>query len=129
MASIVGRAEVLSCIFFLLAVVIYLHAVSLGYGRSLRASPVSKWRYTVLSTVFTGCSMLSKEQGITASGVCVVCDLLLNWEGLARWAAEWRWGTRSVAGVETTRPDERVREASRRMAGAALKRISERTSL
>ena len=127
MTSVVGRAETLSCIFFLLAVVVYLRAVSFGCGHSLGPSPVSKWSYVALSMFFTGCSMLSKEQGITAAGVCVVCDVLLNWDSFVKRVAEWRGviTKNATAGiVRTVRSDEKVK-ISRMMVGVALKRISE----
>ncbi|KAL5484578.1 hypothetical protein EMCRGX_G021103 [Ephydatia muelleri] len=125
-ASVVGRAESLSCIFFLLAILAYLRAVSFGCGRSLRTSPMTNWRYVALSICFTVCSVLSKEQGVTAVGVCVVCDVLLNWGSFVKWvAAAGKRGvdvTKNAADVETIGSDEEVK-LSRRMGNAALKRI------
>ena len=80
MASIVGRAEVLSCIFFLLSLISYFKGVSVGHGSLLAPSHQTKWRYIVASVLFTLCSMLSKEQGIMVIGVCAAFDGILNWE-------------------------------------------------
>lgn len=79
-ANVVGRAESLSCIFFLLSVLSYTH--SIGGLRRSPLLPVShvRWPFTLLSVVFAACAMLSKEQGITALGVCAAFDVLVHWE-------------------------------------------------
>ena len=89
---------------------------------------MTNWRYVALSICFTVCSVLSKEQGVTAVGVCVVCDVLLNWGSFVKWvAAAGKRGvdvTKNAADVETIGSDEEVK-LSRRMGNAALKRIGE----
>ena len=80
-ANTVGRAEVLSCIFLLGALLAYSKAVSTENKEgSLLATESTKWHYVILSVVLSACSMLSKEQGITALGVCASFDVLLHWE-------------------------------------------------
>ena len=51
-------------------------------GGSLVATGGTKWHYVILSVVLSACSMLSKEQGITALGVCAGFDVLLHWEAV-----------------------------------------------
>lgn len=92
---------------------------------------MTHWRYVALSIGSTACSVLSKEQGVTAAGVCVACDVLLNWGDVAKWvAAQGRTGaawddvtTKNAAasGTKTIGSDEQVRGIGH----AALKRIGE----
>lgn len=79
-ANVVGRAESLSCIFFLLSVLSYTHSIG-GLRRSpfLPPSHVG-WPFTLLGVLFAACAMLSKEQGIMALGVCAAFDVLAHWE-------------------------------------------------
>ena len=51
-------------------------------GGSLVATAGTRWHYVALSVVLSTCSMLSKEQGITALGVCAGFDVLLHWEAV-----------------------------------------------
>ena len=83
-ASVVGRAEVVSCIFLLLASLLYAKATSIGSGGSIVSSPRTKWLYVLGSVALSVCAMLSKEQGITALGICASFDVLLHWEALQR---------------------------------------------
>ena len=83
-ASVVGRAEVVSCIFLLLASLLYAKATSIGSGGSIVSSPRTKWLYVLGSVALSVCAMLSKEQGITALGICANFDVLLHWEALQR---------------------------------------------
>jgi hypothetical protein len=78
-ASIVGRAEVLSCIFFILSILSYCKGVSKGQGPSLSPLPSTNWSYVMVSVLLCLCSMLSKEQGIVALGVCATFDVILHW--------------------------------------------------
>ena len=73
-----------SCIFLLLASLLYVKAISIGSGGSIVSSPRTKWLYMVGSVALSVCAMLSKEQGITALGVCASIDVLLHWETLQR---------------------------------------------
>lgn len=76
----VGRAEVLACVFFLLSLLCYMTAVSSGSGQTLTAIAHTKWPFVLLSVVMSGLSLLSKEQGVTVVGVCATFDVFLNWE-------------------------------------------------
>jgi len=69
-ASIVGRAELLSACFFLVALLLYLPAVHHG-------SSLSGWRI-LGSALLSAVAMLCKEQGVTAIGVCAMLELLLK---------------------------------------------------
>ncbi|KAI6056015.1 TMTC1 [Marmota monax] len=73
-AGIVGRADVLACLLFLLAF--------LSYNRSLDQCcagecfpPTASPSFLLLSLFLGTCAMLVKETGITVFGVCLVYDL------------------------------------------------------
>ncbi|XP_063142940.1 protein O-mannosyl-transferase TMTC1 isoform X4 [Rattus norvegicus] len=73
-AGIVGRADVLACLLFLLAF--------LSYHRSLdqdcagQCFPPTASPFFLLLSLFLGtCAMLVKETGVTVFGVCLVYDL------------------------------------------------------
>ena len=70
----VGRAEVVSCVFFLLSFLSYHRLLMSGAAR-----PVARWLAMAASLFFAICSMLSKEQGITALGICGAYDILHHW--------------------------------------------------
>ena len=72
-ANTVGRAEILSALFYMLAILVYMRAT---HGRA--------YRHTMLSVLLSGCAMLSKEQGVTSIGICVVLDVLLHWDQLVQ---------------------------------------------
>ena len=84
-ASVVGRAEVLACVFFLLSLLCYIRGVSTGSGRLLVPAVGTRWHYVLLGVFMCVCSLLSKEQGITALGVCAAFDVFLNWDSI--WSA------------------------------------------
>ncbi|XP_022433578.1 protein O-mannosyl-transferase TMTC1 isoform X2 [Delphinapterus leucas] len=73
-AGIVGRADVLACLLFLLAFLSYSRSVDqccVGECFPPTASP-----FFLLLSLFLGtCAMLVKETGITVFGVCLVYDL------------------------------------------------------
>ena len=71
-ANTVGRAEILSALFYVLAILVYM--------RAIRSSNI--YSHTLVSVLLSGCAMLSKEQGITAIGICVVADVLVHWDQL-----------------------------------------------
>ena len=79
-ASVVGRAEVLSCIFFLLSIISYVRGVSRGRGCTLTPLARTDWRWVLTSLFLTLCAMLSKEQGIVAIGVSATFDVILHWD-------------------------------------------------
>lgn len=104
-ASIVGRAEVLSCIFFLLSILSYCKAVSKGQGPALSPLPHTKWSYVLISIFLCVCAMLSKEQGIVSLGVCATFDIVLHWkvfwEGLLSFLKAKPCGAPEVRGEGT----------------------------
>ena len=79
-ASVVGRAEVVSCIFFILALLAYSRSVSVGFGSTLASLHRTRWPLVALSILLSACAMLSKEQGVMVIGVCVSYDVFIHWE-------------------------------------------------
>ena len=84
-AGVVGRADVLACLFFLLAIHLYIdycnvrHHVPLPTLNGCRpATHRTRWLYYVGSVTCTCASMLSKEHGVTVVAVCLVYDLFLR---------------------------------------------------
>ncbi|XP_058138973.1 protein O-mannosyl-transferase TMTC1 [Dasypus novemcinctus] len=73
-AGIVGRADVLACLLFLLAFLSYIRSLDqccAGEGSPPTASPP----FLLLSLFLGTCAMLVKETGITVFGVCLLYDL------------------------------------------------------
>ena len=66
--GVVGRAELLASVFFLVVV--------LQYGKMARQSSVS-WRSLIVTSLLICLAMLSKEQGITVIAVCVVHEVFV----------------------------------------------------
>lgn len=93
-ASVVGRADVLSCVFFLLSYLCYdRHVRARGGGQQRpstaagrRPQPSSSPRngrtaatgHLVLCVLFALLSMLSKENGISVMAVCIGYELMLK---------------------------------------------------
>ena len=77
-------------------------------GGSLVATGGTKWHYVILSVVLSTCSMLSKEQGITALGVCAGFDVLLHWE------AVWTTFLKRSPAVSSDAPKQGNGKASQR---------------
>ncbi|XP_055506292.1 protein O-mannosyl-transferase TMTC1 isoform X2 [Leucoraja erinacea] len=74
--GIVGRADVLACVLYLLTFLSYLRSVNCNdVGESF--PPTSSPVYLLLSLFFGTCAMLVKETGITVFGVCLIYDLLI----------------------------------------------------
>ncbi|KAF8796040.1 Protein O-mannosyl-transferase TMTC3 like protein [Argiope bruennichi] len=71
--GVVGRAELLSSIFFLLALQTYI--------RSTRQKGPNDYKTLLRCIMFAGLAMLSKEQGITVVAVCVTYDIFLVQKG------------------------------------------------
>ncbi|OWF55836.1 Transmembrane and TPR repeat-containing protein 3 [Mizuhopecten yessoensis] len=67
--GVVGRAEALSSIFFLLALMSF--SKSTGYRSQI------VWRPLILTVVLVTVAMLCKEQGITVIGVCCVYEVFV----------------------------------------------------
>ena len=66
--GVVGRAELLSSVFFLLTILTY-KQTAVFKGQS--------WSHLALSMTFVGFAMLCKEQGITVLGVLVCYELFI----------------------------------------------------
>lgn len=71
----VGRAELLSAIFYFLAFLVYVRISS-------EVMTIVDWLKLSCSIFFAACSMLSKEPGITVLGVCIAYDILRLWPKL-----------------------------------------------
>ncbi|XP_035221458.1 protein O-mannosyl-transferase TMTC3-like [Stegodyphus dumicola] len=67
--GVVGRAEILSSLFFLLAF--------LCYSGAATSFPRTDWLCMSLCTVFVGMATFCKEQGITVVGVCCVYEIFI----------------------------------------------------
>ncbi|XP_053320193.1 protein O-mannosyl-transferase TMTC1 [Spea bombifrons] len=75
-AGIVGRADVMSCLLFLLAFLSYIRSVEAEPASDRLPSTKSPF-FLMLSLVLGTCAMLVKETGVTVFGVCLVYDLLV----------------------------------------------------
>ncbi|XP_037070943.1 protein O-mannosyl-transferase Tmtc3-like isoform X2 [Pollicipes pollicipes] len=67
--GVVGRAELLSSVFFL--------AAFLAYARSVRLHQITDWRWMAATILCITAAMLCKEQGITVVGVCAVYEIFV----------------------------------------------------
>ncbi|XP_054160787.1 protein O-mannosyl-transferase Tmtc3-like isoform X2 [Oppia nitens] len=67
--SVVGRAETLSSIFFLLAF--------LAYVRATKHTTKTEWMWFLLSITLVSMATLCKEQGITAIAICGVYEVFI----------------------------------------------------
>ncbi|KAM6153843.1 protein O-mannosyl-transferase TMTC1 isoform 2-T2 [Erethizon dorsatum] len=72
-AGIVGRADVLACLLFLLAFLSYNRSLD-GHGAGGRLPPAASPFFLLLSLLLGTCAMLVKETGVTVFGVCLVYD-------------------------------------------------------
>ncbi|CAH1798791.1 unnamed protein product [Owenia fusiformis] len=77
-AGIVGRADILACLFFLLSFLCYIQYCSIR-DQSIHKSASLSWRwiYMIMMGLSASASMLSKEQGVTVLGVCAIYDILV----------------------------------------------------
>ncbi|XP_042366875.1 protein O-mannosyl-transferase TMTC1 [Plectropomus leopardus] len=75
-SGIVGRADVLACLLFLLTFLSYIRSVAVCLSEDSLPSTVSPWCLLV-SLLLGTCAMLVKETGITVFGVCVLYDALV----------------------------------------------------
>uniref|UniRef100_A0A8C7TYD0 dolichyl-phosphate-mannose--protein mannosyltransferase n=1 Tax=Oncorhynchus mykiss TaxID=8022 RepID=A0A8C7TYD0_ONCMY len=76
-SGIVGRADVLACMLFLLAFLSYIRSVGVCDSADCLPSTVSVWVLGA-SLLLGTCAMLVKETGITVFGVCVFYDALVR---------------------------------------------------
>ncbi|XP_075711870.1 protein O-mannosyl-transferase TMTC1 [Rhinoderma darwinii] len=73
-AGIVGRADLMSCLLFLLAFLCYIRSVDVNPPPDCFPGTTSP--ILLLLSLFLGtCAMMVKETGVTVFGVCVVYDL------------------------------------------------------
>ncbi|NWI92173.1 TMTC1 protein, partial [Pitta sordida] len=80
--GIVGRADVLACLLFLLAFLSYNRSVDQLYVGE-HFPPTASPFFLLLSLFFGTCAMLVKETGVTVFGVCLVYDFFsLSYNGL-----------------------------------------------
>ncbi|VVC91724.1 unnamed protein product [Leptidea sinapis] len=97
--GVVGRAEMLSSVFFLGAL--------LCYARAASRRRCTDWRYVAACTVCVGVAMLCKEQGITVTAVCVVYELFVAQKrrpsNSSRWFEIWGKGGWGCACGEAAR--------------------------
>ena len=69
-SGVVGRAELLASVFFLLAL--------LNYSRVSRLRRGTRWRSLMWTMCLITCAMLCKEQGITVIAVCALQELFVS---------------------------------------------------
>uniref|UniRef100_A0A3B5B5J1 dolichyl-phosphate-mannose--protein mannosyltransferase n=1 Tax=Stegastes partitus TaxID=144197 RepID=A0A3B5B5J1_9TELE len=74
-SGIVGRADVLACLLFLLTFLSYIRSVGECHSEDSLPSTVSTWSL-LISLLLGTCAMLVKETGITVFGVCLLYDAL-----------------------------------------------------
>uniref|UniRef100_A0A8C5MUF3 dolichyl-phosphate-mannose--protein mannosyltransferase n=1 Tax=Leptobrachium leishanense TaxID=445787 RepID=A0A8C5MUF3_9ANUR len=74
-AGIVGRADVMSCLLFLLTFLSYIRSVEFKPLQNTFPSTVTPF-FLILCLVLGTCAMLVKETGVTVFGVCLAYDLL-----------------------------------------------------
>ncbi|CAF94124.1 unnamed protein product, partial [Tetraodon nigroviridis] len=75
-AGVVGRADVLACMLFLLAFLSYIRSVGVCLTEDVLPPTVSVG-CLVISVLLGTCAMLVKETGITVFGVCIIYDALV----------------------------------------------------
>ncbi|XP_064459651.1 protein O-mannosyl-transferase TMTC2-like [Ornithodoros turicata] len=73
-AGIVGRADIGACLFFLGSLLSYMQYCKYRD----KAGDGWRWMYLYASLALAGCSMLTKEHGITVLTVCVIYDVFIN---------------------------------------------------
>ena len=75
-AGVVGRAEILACLFFLSSLLTYFKSVQYGYNSTVTGVDFN-WYWLVCSMLFAVLALFSKEQSITVLAVCAVVDVFL----------------------------------------------------
>ncbi|KAI5702804.1 hypothetical protein M8J75_004333 [Diaphorina citri] len=78
-AGVVGRADILACIFFLLSFLSY-HDVSWKHRGHL-----------AISFIMALCAMLAKETGVTVLLVNLIYDAYISWHPIKRASLELKW--------------------------------------
>ena len=80
----VGRAEMLCAIWYLLALMIYIHLTT------LKNAGFHFWFYSLVVILFSIIAMLCKEQGITVLGVCIAYDICTNYRTMQQTLTTWK---------------------------------------
>nr|XP_019955548.1 PREDICTED: transmembrane and TPR repeat-containing protein 1 isoform X2 [Paralichthys olivaceus] len=75
-SGVVGRADVLACLLFLLTFLSYVRSVGVCVSEDSLPSTMSALSL-IVSLLLGTCAMLIKETGITVFGVCVIYDALV----------------------------------------------------
>lgn len=78
-ASVVGRAEILACLFFLLSLMAYLRSVNCSNLVTSERIVCTEfnWGWLACSMMLAVMALFSKEQGVTVLGVCAVVDVFI----------------------------------------------------
>uniref|UniRef100_UPI00358E525E protein O-mannosyl-transferase TMTC4 isoform X2 n=1 Tax=Myxine glutinosa TaxID=7769 RepID=UPI00358E525E len=98
-AGIVGRADLLCAAFFFLSFSSYMKAFNAALSQShCKGLKICSWRWVILSVVFSITATLSKEQGITVLGLCIVYDTVAIFR--LDLLHPWRSNARNVKGQE-----------------------------
>lgn len=87
-ASVVGRAELLSAVFYLSALLFYIRSRSFAGGSKESGYG---WRRCLTTAALASVAMLCKEQGITVLAVCCIYELASlapSWSSSA-WTTTW----------------------------------------
>lgn len=74
-AGVVGRADVLACLFLLLTFITYCRYVSVREGCGVLMG--GRWLQMGGVMLLTTCSMLAKEQAVSVLAVCAVYDIVV----------------------------------------------------
>ncbi|XP_063010101.1 protein O-mannosyl-transferase TMTC1 [Melospiza melodia melodia] len=121
--GIVGRADVLACLLFLLAFLSYNRSVDQLYVGE-HFPPTASPFFLLLSLFLGTCAMLVKETGVTVFGVCLVYDFFsLSYNGLkmrngaipqrpSRLPVPAPWGS-SLSGRENGRQQQQQQQQHR----------------
>ncbi|XP_061189465.1 protein O-mannosyl-transferase TMTC1-like [Saccostrea echinata] len=76
-SGIVGRADVMASIFFMLSFIAYVRSVEPGWPWFRHAPATRHWVLVILSVSMATVSMLCKEQGIMVLPVCILYDAVV----------------------------------------------------
>ena len=76
--GVVGRAELLASLMYILAILSYAKSSSKKRQKSIQGYiRPTKWRHLLMTLGLAGLSMLSKEQGVTVLAVCAAYEIFV----------------------------------------------------
>jgi len=85
-AGIVGRADIIACVFYLVSFLSYVEHVKyrtwLTSAKGVRGAWLQCLGYLILCLLSSAAAMLSKETGVTVLILCAIYDLLVNCKSL-----------------------------------------------